>query len=104
MYRQKTGIPVESLKGIDVITYLSPERISHLSSFFRHIKHLESLEDCLNFRLEVPVIIDWNDYRDDFELLIPMNKMGEKVQEFRAPVLYHIGIPDEIVLKIQGST
>ena len=101
IYRQKTGIPVEVLKDVQVITYLSPESVSHLSGFFKSVEHLESLEECLKYGLEIPVIIDWNDYRDDFELLIPVNRRGEKVLEFRAPVLYHTGIPEVIVSKIE---
>ncbi len=101
IYRQKTGIPVEALKDVQVITYLSPEGIHHLSGFFKSVEHLERLEECLKYGLEVPVIIDWNDYRDDFELLIPVNEMGEKILEFRAPVLYHMEIPEGIVSQIE---
>ncbi len=101
VYLQKSGIPVEALKDVQVITYLSPESIRHLSGFFKSVEHLESLEECLKYGLEIPVIIDWNDYRDDFELLIPVNRRGEKVFEFRAPVLYHTGIPESIVSQIE---
>ncbi len=100
VYRQKTGIPVEALKDIEVLTYIDDEKISHISGFFRAVRQLNSLDECLKYGLEIPVIIDWDDYRDDFELLIPVNERGEKVPEFRAPVLYHNGISQRIVQKI----
>ncbi len=102
VYRQKTGIPVESLKDIEVLTYIDDEKISHISGFFGAVKHLNSLDECLKYGLEIPVVIDWDDYRDDFELLIPVNERGEKVPEFRAPVLYHNGIPETVACAVDG--
>ncbi len=101
VYLQKMGVPVEALKDVDVLTYLKPEEIADISGLFRHVEHLESLDDCLRYGLKIPVIIDWNDYRDDFELLIPVNERGDKVLDFRAPVLYHTGIPQETVSEIE---
>ena len=100
VYMQKTGIPVDALKDVQVLTYLSPDEISHLSPFFGKVEYLGSLGECLKYGLEIPVIIDWNDYRDDFELLIPVNERGEKVLDFRAPVLYHSGLPENILNEI----
>ena len=100
VYQQKMGVPVEALKDVDALTYLKPEEIAHISGLFRHVEHLESLDDCLRYGLRIPVIIDWNDYRDEFELLIPVNERGEKVMDFRAPVMYHRGISEEIISRI----
>ncbi|MFP4195985.1 MAG: hypothetical protein ACLFSN_04435, partial [Candidatus Woesearchaeota archaeon] len=34
------------------------------------------------------VLIDWNDYTDDMELVIPVDMDGNKIERFRIPVLY----------------
>ena len=60
---------------------------------------LDSLEECLKYKLEVPVIIDWKDYRDEFELLIPLTSQG-KAPQFRAPVLYYKDVENKILDKI----
>lgn len=94
VYRNKIAIPVEQLKEIEVITYLNKKLLSDIAPLFGHIKYLVNINECLKYNLEVPIIIDWNDYRDDFELLIPMNNDGSKVIMFRAPVLYHRNMPE----------
>jgi hypothetical protein len=99
-FKTKYGIPEKELKNVDVLTYLKPEQVEHVKHFFHQIYFLPSLDDCLKEKLEVPVIVDWNDFRDDFQLLIPMNENG-KTQQFRAPVIYHKNIDNEIIDRIK---
>ena len=101
-FKTKYALPEEQLKQVDVMTYLKPEQVEHLKHFFNQIIYLETLDKCLEHNLEVPVLVDWNDFRDDFQLLIPMNNFG-KTQEFRAPVLYYKNIDNEIIKRIKKS-
>ncbi len=100
-FKMKYGIPEEQLKEIDVITYLKPEQVEHVKHFFKEIHYFNTLDECTNQKLEVPVLVDWNDFRDDFQLLIPMNDFG-KTAEFRAPVIYHKNICTEAIETIKN--
>ncbi|NIA03749.1 MAG: hypothetical protein GWP09_00170, partial [Nitrospiraceae bacterium] len=101
VYKVKAGVPVEQLKEIEVLTYLKPEKIARVKNFFKKVTFLDTIDECLNSNLEIPVIIDWHDFRDDFELLIPMNDYG-KVPEFRAPVLYYkVNMSDDFLLNLK---
>lgn len=102
IYKMRTGISLEQLKSVEVVTYLPEEKVLNVKDFFGKIIHLSSIEECLKYRLEVPVIIDWKDYRDEFRLLIPVTNNG-KVPHFRAPVLYYADIEKEILNKIKET-
>ncbi len=88
IYRQKAGIGFDQLKEVEVYTYLPEEFIKDISSAFKRVIHFDSLDECLKDGLATPVLINWEDYRDEFELLIPMDVRG-KTPYFRAPVLYY---------------
>ncbi len=98
VYKVKSGISVEQLKNVEVLTYLDLEKIAHVKDFFARVVHLDSLEECLKYNLNVPVLVDWEDFRDDFSLLIPMTMTG-KAPEFRAPVIYYKKDIDEGILR-----
>ena len=100
-FKMKYAVSEEQLKQVDVLTYLPPEKVEHVEKFFHQIYYRDTLEQCLEENLEVPVIVDWNDFKDDFELLIPVNNYG-KTQEFRAPVIYHKNIEDNVLEKIKS--
>ena len=101
-FKMKYGLPEVQLKDIDVLTYLKAEQVDHVKHFFKEIHFRESLDKCLQENLEVPVLVDWNDFRDDFQLLIPMNDFG-KTQQFRAPVIYHKNIDEQVIQKIKKA-
>jgi hypothetical protein len=100
-FKVKYSIPEEQLNQVDVVTYLKPEQVAHVKHFFHNIVFYNTLDKCLQYNLEVPVLVDWRDFREDFELLIPMNQYG-KTQEFRAPVIYHHDIDDKVIEKVKG--
>jgi lauroyl/myristoyl acyltransferase len=102
IYKMKSGISLDQLANVEVLTYLPDEKITDVKDFFGKVVKLNSLEDCLKYKLEVPVIIDWKDFRDEFELLIPVTNQG-KAPQFRAPVLYYKNINSEILDKIKKS-
>ncbi len=101
-YRQKAFLPEEKLKGIEVVTYLPPEKTAAVAHYFGHLTRLDSLEACLAYNLEVPVLVDWQDFRDDFGLLIPSTPFG-KTPAFRAPVIYYKKLDDDTLAQIQQA-
>ncbi len=96
VFKQKNGIPVSQLKELTVKTYLNKNTLSEFIPLFGEVIWYESFEACVAEGLEVPVLIDWKDYRDDFELLIPMNSRG-KLPLFRAPVLYYNNFDSSLI-------
>ncbi len=102
VYKVKSGIPAAQLKDLTVRTYLDKSELKDFIPLFGNIEYLDTLDKCLDGGFEIPVLIDWKDYRDDFEMLIPLDAAG-KVPIFRAPVLYYRDIESEIVEKI-GAT
>ena len=103
VYRQKGGIPTNSLAQIPAFTYLPDEKLGELKNLFGRVTKFNTLDECLTDGLATPVIIDWHDYRDEFELLIPMLENG-KDPRFRAPVLYYKILPDEFLENISSVT
>jgi len=101
VYKMKTGIGEDQLKQIAINTYLPAEKIKTFLPLFGEIRYFESLDACLQDHLETPVLIDWRDMRDAFELLIPMNAAG-KTPLGRAPVLYHKGMDSETLGQIRA--
>ncbi|MCD6121491.1 MAG: hypothetical protein J7K04_06610 [Spirochaetales bacterium] len=88
VYKDKTSIYQDQLKEIPVKTYLDKNSLGEVAGFFTKIAYLDSKDDCLNGNLTIPALINWRDFRDSFELLIPVDENG-KVKEFRAPVIYY---------------
>ena len=102
VYRAKTGIGETELKNVAVNTYLADEDIQAFKPLLGEIHRFDSLDACLKDQLATPILIDWQDYRDEFELLIPMNNYG-KVSLFRAPVLYTKNIDSSLLEAIKQS-
>lgn len=100
VYKVKSGLPEDQLKDITVKSYLDDESLKDFIPLFKEIIRCDSLDECIKDGLDVPVIIDWKDYRDDFEMLIPMNNRG-KLPQFRAPVLYYKDIDSDAVNSIR---
>ena len=88
IYKEKTGIYYSDLKQVDLNTYISREKIKDIVHLFKKINFFTNFDNCLKNGLDTPILIDWQDFKDQFELLIPMDENG-KVAYFRAPVLYY---------------
>ena len=88
IYKQKMGIYYADLKQVEINTYINREKIKDIAHLFKKINFFTNFDDCLKNGLDIPILIDWKDFRDEFELLIPMDENG-KVAYFRAPVLYY---------------
>ena len=99
VYKVKSGIPAAQLKELTVRTYLDKSELKDFVPLFGTIEYFDTLDECLDGGFETPVIINWKDYRDDLELLIPLEAYG-KVPLFRAPVLYYRDIDSGVVESI----
>ena len=99
IHSMKQGIDVKQLKRIPIKTYVPKKKISHILPLLGEVEYFDSFEKCLADGWDTPVLIDWKDYRDEFELLIPMNSNG-KIPVFRAPVLYYKKIDKETIAKL----
>lgn len=51
------------------------------------IAFYSTMQEAITNGLSEAVLIDWNDYKDEYELLVVMNG-AQKVERFRIPVLY----------------
>ena len=49
--------------------------------------------------LSIPTLVDWNDFEEDYQLLIPMDNNRNKLSSFRAPVIYFNKNVDDSILK-----
>lgn len=102
VYHRKMGVDERALRDVTVNTYLPEENLQDFKPFFKEIRHYDSLDACLADHLQTPVLIAWQDFRDAFELLIPMNAHG-KTPLFRAPVLYYKSIGPDLVEAIKHT-
>ena len=96
VFKDKEMIYEDELKTLSVLTYLDENKLYEFKDSFKEIKYLSSLKECLKFQLDIPILIDWKDFREDFQLLIPINNNG-KVMKFRAPVLYYKEMNEELI-------
>jgi len=84
----KNRNPQSKLSNMEIHTYL-PEKV--IQSFIPEVNRVvyhKSLEDTISEGINSAVLINWNDYFDDYELIIPIVD-GGKVLKFRAPTLYY---------------
>ena len=82
----KGEIPENELSGLRIDTCIPREIVEKEFSELKNIVYHKTLKEALekgNVQL-----IDWNDWDDKFELLIPVDKFYNKVKKFRLPRFY----------------
>lgn len=85
---QKSFIEYNDLSLIEVHTYLSSEITKELMPHVKEVIYYGSKEEAFNeARNGNVILIDWDDWMDEFELVVVMDR-GEKVKEFRGVFLY----------------
>ena len=85
---KKSGILYNQLSNIRIHTYLKEEDIKTLFDDTQNIVYHESIEDAIKIGINEAVLIDWKDYKDEYELLVPIDENNNKIRGFRIPVLY----------------
>jgi hypothetical protein len=89
VYPQKVAIAKEQLAEIPVKTYLPAEVVQQLLPTLENVIFFPTFEECASADAEIPMLIDWKDFRDEHEMLIPVEANGAKVPAFRAPVVFY---------------
>ncbi|MFW6286076.1 MAG: hypothetical protein ACOC16_03045 [Nanoarchaeota archaeon] len=85
---RKNMVYHDKLSEIKIHTYINKQKVDDFLGenydvvFYDNIKQLNSV----NYQ-EV-FLIDWKDYNDNYELLIPVDENNKKIEKFRVPVLY----------------
>lgn len=82
----KSMILNNNLKDLEIHTYLSREIIKQRYPYLKNIIYHKSLKNAL--KKGKIQLISWDDWRDDFELLIPVDKFNNKNSDFRVPHFY----------------
>jgi hypothetical protein len=81
---EKGFLEYSELENLEIHTYLNEDEVLEFFSFEPNIVFHENIENALQGDL---VLIHWEDFRDDFELVVPL--VGDaKVEKFRNPMLY----------------
>ena len=86
IYIQKAMIDYGQLEEIVVHTYLAKDIVKNNFPELKRVVYHNSLEESLNSG-EVN-LIDWSDWQNNFNLLIPVDEFGNKIEKFRTPILY----------------
>ena len=89
VFSRKMALLKEQLPGIPVKTYLPAEIASEILPDSKNIEFCGSPEECEKIHPEMPMLIDWKDFKDEYKLLIPVEPNGAKDPVFRAPVIYY---------------
>lgn len=86
--REKRLIPLEELKDVRIHTYLSEEKVREYLPDTEEIIYHPSFEEAIRKGMIDIVLIDWKDYTDSLELVIPIDIQMNKIERFRLPTLY----------------
>ena len=85
--KEKGFIDYSKLPSIEVYTYLSNELVSSLIPASSKIIYQSESEVLKQINAGKIALISWDDWSDDFELIVVMNG-NEKVKDFRGAFLY----------------
>ena len=84
--QEKGFVDYDELKNLEIHTYLEKEIVEDFFEFGNITFH-DEIEKAIEEGLNSAVLISWQDWDDDFELLIPIDEF-KKVEKFRTPILY----------------
>ncbi len=82
----KSMILNKDLEMLEIHTYLPREIIGQKYPYLKNIIYHDSLKDALS-KGEIQ-LISWDDWNDNFELLIPVDNFNNKNPDFRIPHFY----------------
>lgn len=88
----KNIVYYSQLSNLKIHTYLDKKEVKDFLGNIDNVVFHKSIED---INSEEIFLIDWKDYNDSYELLIPIDENNLKVKKFRIPVLYLYGNIDK---------
>lgn len=89
----KNVIEYSKIDNLKIHTYLDKEKVKNFLGNIDNVIFYEKLED---INPEFISLIDWDDWKDNNELLIPIDENYNKIVKFRIPVLYSLENLDKI--------
>ncbi len=85
--QEKVFLEEDELKSYKINTYLDEEEVLSFFSLDLDIAYHDDIDSAFNS--EGITLIAWEDFRDEFELVVPFeNNSNAKVEKFRTPMLY----------------
>ncbi|MFW6450412.1 MAG: hypothetical protein ACOCZ6_05140 [Nanoarchaeota archaeon] len=99
--REKQFIHVNELQQRKVHTTANKELAGKYVPEENLILH-NSTQAAINDGIDDLVLINWTDYSDELELVIPVNNAKQKIEKFRIPVLYSYNKEYIESLKMEG--
>lgn len=90
---EKRMINVDEIKNENIHTFENESIVieyleDYDSSVLKKVVFYNSFEEAVNARINGIVFISWNDFRDDYSLVIPVDEKGNKIERFRIPIIY----------------
>lgn len=86
--REKKLIKMEDLQKSKIHTYVSKEQAQKYIPNINNIIFHDSFESAIKNIFNDIVLIQWSDFTEDLELVIPFEDNMNKIEKFRIPVLY----------------
>ncbi len=100
--RQKGFIHYRDLPQIPIVTYLDEKTVQALVSDIRNTQFVIDFTEAEAYlSRNNAALIDWSDYNDSLELLIPVDEAGNKIIDFRLPSLYYQAAREEDVKNLE---
>ena len=102
--RDKGSILYKDLDKLVIRTTLSPDLVKEKYPELKKVEYYSSLPSSLDE--EEIRLISWNDWQDDYELLIPVDERGNKILSFRKPYVfsYNKDLVEETVKRYRGNS
>ncbi len=88
------------LFSLEIHTNVSKSKVEKLFPELKNVKYHNNLDDALK-KGEVQ-LISWDDWNDNFELLIPVDNYGNKNDKFRVPHIYSYNKDDLLNLVVDN--
>ncbi len=79
-------ISYETVKSLPISTALAEDVVAKRFPELEHVAFHESTAEAL--KTGSAVLIDWDEWQDGYQLLVPVHPDGRKVSKFRTPVVY----------------
>ncbi len=86
--KEKSFIYYDALPNMEIHTAIDKEAVKQYLLESENIIFYNSTENAIKNGLNEIVLIDWSDYIDDFELVIPVDRNLDKIEKFRIPIIY----------------
>lgn len=86
--KEKRLISIDELRRSRIHTYVTKEQAEGYIPNIEDAVFHDSLESAVKDGIDDIVLIQWSDFSDEFELIIPVDGNLNKIEMFRIPVLY----------------